>query len=275
MILDLDSIVLERPMCDWLTLTSWIYAPLNEIFANACGGDEVIEQVKRMQYTGRLSPHCYLGSGEIKGKVNNMLQATGFMGDVVLMGMPELCDVCNCRRIDLQITIDSKITMFDIAARMNKRKRTVGFRESKGLATVYIGSFSSDKLIRIYQKKAGVVRFEVMYKGYKSGPIMHALIASGNPRNLMGDYLKYELLALNDTIVEGQFAPVLAARTATKTPKVVRADKATEKWLQDVVMPVLFKYANAHDSNEDLLYWLSEAIKGNERDETQSGILME
>lgn len=270
-----EDIKLDYVAIDWLTLTSWIYAPLNEIFANACGGDEIIENVKRMQYTGRLAPHCFLGSGEIKGKINNMLQATGEMGDIVFSGMPELCGQANCRRVDIQITTESSIDIFAIAARMKRKKRTVGYREQKSLATVYIGSWSSDKLIRIYQKKKGVVRFEAMYKGFKSNPIMQALLASDNPRKRMGDYLKYELLALNDLQVEGQFLPLLHENHATATPRAIRPDRKTEKWLQEIVMPVLYKYANSHEANEDILYWLSEAIKGNYRDEDKQGIFLE
>lgn len=248
------KIVLNSPACDWLTLTNWDYAKLSPIFKWAVQGQDARGSVKRMQYVGSQGEHCYLGSAEINDKIHNMLQISGSLADVAIHKWNLDCLDSNCSRIDLQITCPTNMNLFDLASRKKKGQRTVGYIESGGFATCYIGSFKSDKLIRIYHKDRGIVRFEVMYKGARAMPIMQDVVMHEYPFHQIASFLRYELTAVNDPVLSSAFEGALWEYDPVKPTTVHKGMTKTEKWLKEAVLPALTRYANSHDANEDLLY---------------------
>lgn len=258
---DTNSLVLNVPMCDYLTLTAWQSDYLKILFSEASAGEEPREGVKHENYTGYQSEHAFFGTGIQKGVLHHILQISGAISDE--MAERSFLDDSdkNCSRIDLQITCPGSMDMWRFADRKKQGKRNVQYMEKKGLATVYIGSFLSDKLVRVYMKSKHMLRFEVMYKGRRAMPMWEALQMAQISRVTIGQFLRYELQSLNDHTLDAIFAHPLATFDPLKPPTLGKLQTSTEKWLRDTVMPVIAKYANSHDANADLLYALQLATQ--------------
>jgi hypothetical protein len=211
-----------------------------------------------MQYMGRLSEQSYLGEATQNDKVHVMFQSWGVTSHNLIP--LALATAEKCTRIDIQVTTAVNTpNLLDLASRLKKRKRTVGYIESGGLATCYIGSFKSPKVIRVYMKDLKTLRFEVMYKGLRAHAMFDYLVLrmdayDGAIIDQLSAWLRHEVNATGDEWLSSVFESALPiGGKAEKTPAIKKTQTNTEKWLNDVVLGTFAKYALSHDADHTLL----------------------
>jgi hypothetical protein len=124
------------------------------------------------------------------------------------------------------------------------------------LATVYVGSRHSSRLLRLYQKEGGknhdmFLRFEVEFKGNRSNQMAREL---HKDRGILGEYLAHEVQQLGDKKVEALFGTALENYDPrTERVRKVQAQDATESWLLGRVLPSFDRHIKAHDSSDIVL----------------------
>lgn len=253
-------LVLDMAMCDWLTLTSF-EDTLYKSFVDMMGGLTDFQTVRRMQYDGRQYGHIFIGTAEQSNKRHNMVQISGADADR-FVGEWSNDDTVRCSRIDIQVTCASKkaIDMFALAERQKGKGRLVGFIESGGLATVYIGSWKSNSFLRIYQKSRNVIRLEACYKGSKANHLHMYIGQPGEIHAKMRSMLKSELNKLDDEVLESIFSHALYGDAAM--PKMTaRPETNTEKWFTQSVIPALTKYINSSDCDQQIVSLFLAALE--------------
>jgi hypothetical protein len=169
------KIEFNRPMMDWMTLTSYGDKLARKGTAVLAGLPEPFSR-KVICYDGLAADAadggCFVGQGEQNGRYHCMLQLSGALADrlgPMLIGGHETGEgIGNISRIDLQITIAEQLDLDALAGALvgKIRSQVTIYRTLQGGQvgdTLYIGSPKSDKRIRMYHK-AGGTRFEVQYR---------------------------------------------------------------------------------------------------------------
>lgn len=170
-------------------------------------------------------------------------------------------------RMDVQLTRDMPKgwQQGDLFTHAKEAGKTVGWYESrtvdgKQLATVYIGSRSSARFVRVYQKLVGdVITLRIEYE-------LKAEVAQA-----FANMLAYGRATWNETLsalvqhtgipmVETAVSSILAG-ISPKHPKIIRQEPRTTKWIRQTVLPSLTRYAASHDADEELLQEIVTAIK--------------
>lgn len=256
------QLVIDFVMCDWITLTSFDDTLYQETL-KTYGQVADFQQITRMQYDGRQYGSVFIGTADQSGKRHNMVQVSGAEADK-FVGLWSSDPSVRCTRIDVQVTCKAvrEFDMFAFAERQKQGKRTVGFIESNGLSTVYIGSWKSNEFLRVYQKSKRVIRFEVCYKGSKSD-FLHRWLGDdrSTDREKMRGWLKHKLFSLNDNLLDELFGSALYGEPL-KPQMTIRPESNTEKWIEQSVIPAIHKYANSHDVNPDIMGRLLKSMSG-------------
>lgn len=262
-----SELLLNAPMCDWITLTSWH----TDAFDGLITSPETAKEVRRLNYVGKQEGKLFIGDGEQNGYFHRMLQVSGKDSNLWVDSLSYLEDV-ECTHMDVQVTCswpDSDI--FAIAERLRDRF-LVDYRTSREGDTCYIYSRLSDKFIRIYQKTKDLVRFEVAYKKpyaremfrqfqmISSKQSLSCQDVANERERLMRDWLSWELWKLQDGILNSVFSDSLG-KNPVKPPKFVPApENNTERWLRKIVAPALLKYVNSHDADPYLIHHLVKIL---------------
>ena len=268
-----EEIVIEQPAIDYLTLVSFEEEEERRLFDAfwRCGKGEP-EESRQMQYRGSCRSNVFIGLAEVTQEVDKfselkrkhvMMRSWGAAAHEILDYLAEGEAIKRCRRIDVQITIPytagyrarNLIDSLDCEEWVG-RKRKLELREDGGLDTVYIGSRTSDRFIRIYVKEiAGIwyLRFEVEYTGDRATPIYHACHEAN--RKILGGILRKEAMELPQVADVG----LLAIREAlyydsvhVSLPKRVQTEDGRLKWLRGSVDPVIRRAINDHDEGQDV-----------------------
>lgn len=220
-----------------------------------------------MQYEGTISFDRYgtsfFGEGEQKGRNHAMLQVSGSLAESAFSACRTF--VLNRRakvtRLDLQATVEydrQTHSQADLAEDLRhlSPNRSVSYLESKSgpqgtkLATVYYGSRSSERFVRIYEKPGMgdevLLRFEVEYKGKRAKAVIVALLADTSIKSILfGELGKMPKVPALMTL----FGRVLS--TKPFYTRVVREPGGTERWLKEKVLPSLDRYLASHDEDAD------------------------
>lgn len=271
------ELVLLVPQIDWYTLTSfeptgWQF--WRSIF-DGLGADEIDGNTGRLMYTGTLwsmkNGTSFLGSGYQDGKEHIILQVSGKLAQDTFMQAAKkpLAEAwARCTRIDLQIT-QYRPTEWDqwrLFNRLKKVGRNVNYVSSMTgpnrteLATIYIGSRYSKRMIRIYEKSAEnqvYLRLEAELKGAVAHKTAKALTIEPDK---IHEYLLGEVQAMLEPKSEREFSQYLGGLPLRENGVVVKLEDRTEKWLLRQVLPAFTKYINQHDSNMRVLISYSDAI---------------
>lgn len=263
---------LHTAAIDWITLTSF-EEEFHKYWQKFVGKDA--RETKIPRYTGwekdleRGTAVSYAGIQE--GREHYMVHLTGPAGDdnrdkafsQVRQRFAE------CTRIDLQVTVPMPKTwsQFALLQRLNERGKLTGWRESRDrngrFQTVYIGARTSDRITRVYMKKADeamLLRFETEYKKPRSNAVARSL-ADG--KATVSQYLMYELQStVGDEGLRVVFEPSLSgARPLTEKIRVLSSVDKTEKWLLDQVYPSFQRHINDHDASGRVLAAFYASIK--------------
>jgi len=256
-----SELVLNKPGWDWVTCTSWHV----DAFAGWIQKPEEAKPVQRLNYTGLQEDKVFVGDGEQNGYFHRMLQVSGKDANLAVPALVHLPDV-ECTHLDLQVTCEwPGSNIFAIAERL-RDQFLVDYRTSTEGDTVYIYSRLSDKYIRIYQKTADIVRFEVAYKKPYARAIWEELRKGTfiddeySTTEKMKEWLMWELWKLHDGELNDVFADSLG-NNPTRPPKYVPApENNTERWLRKIVAPALRKYVNSHEVDRYLIYHLVQIL---------------
>jgi hypothetical protein len=262
------KIEFDRPMLDWLTLTSYGDKLARKGTAVLAGLPEPFSR-KVICYDGLAADAadggCFVGQGEQNGRYHCMLQLSGALADRLgpqLIGGHETGEgIGNISRIDLQITIAQQLDLDALAAALvgKIRSQVTIYRTLQGGQvgdTLYIGSPKSDKRIRLYHK-AGGTRFETQYRRD------YASSTAGRIKDT-GDQTVQRVVAmhlLNEVVVIHKQIPkdgvnLLAFQTilwnwcdGTSAPESNgRAVGDTERWLRHTVMDAMIRECRINEN---------------------------
>lgn len=244
------DILLNKSGCDWLTLTGWLPFKCDTV-----GVDQVPE--KRMQYDGLRCGSLFIGQALIGSFVHNMLQVSGAAADLYYHPLIKTEEEVKATRIDIQMTVFChKPNMRALYNRLAEKWQTTSFVTSQTGDTIYVGGWKSERFTRIYQKdNKRLLRLEMCWKGgYAEGARIK--IADQDyiydSEKLLARWLKYEVLRLDDKLLDFCFLPHLIEGEEKPVRKHTE-ESNREKWIRKIVLPSLEKYVNDHDADINLI----------------------
>jgi len=261
---------------DYLTLTTWEYEIFTFWLKHDFGKVErKNETVRQQQYIGETRYYeqgsIFVGQGEQKGMPHYIVRISGNMAEIAkehAFGQ-RLAYQVECRRLDLQITIDepkdwSQIALFNRSHRGGKIPGWAASNDSKAgkLETVYIGSWHSDRLATVYVKLTSgngrLLRFETRYKADRSNALLPQLAKGELPDN----FLRHELQnVIKDAKLSAIFERHLLGNVAksAKVRQKVKED-VTADWLIDKVLPTFARIILDHDHDGRVLMAYQEVM---------------
>lgn len=253
------NVVLGGCHLDWLTVTTFERQYI-DVAATVFNGVEM-EAARRLQYEGHQHGNddgtVFFGQGEQKGRDHYLMQASGLRADSAWSSYRGMVEQGGLRvtRIDIALTVryDRLSWSQDGLFRALKRrwpKKAISYVEScsgpqgEKLATVYVGSRSSDRLMRVYEKVVGegdiVLRCEVEFKSKRAQVVARHLLDGVAAAAI----LRHEVERLDVHEVVQVFGRYL--HDDGVNPRVVASDGDTERWLVDQVLPALQRWVNSH-----------------------------
>lgn len=168
---------------------------------------------------------------------------------------PHLRDLWDtCSRLDLAATvflpeIDQMVATraYNGLSRQRKAKTTL-IQNNRGGATCYIGSRSSSRYARIYDKGAeghkqpGLIwRYEVEFKKPVSGQLLAALESAGDPESLIAIEVREHFARYG---IDVPFAPTIP-HDAIEVPRDLTSQQKALQWLSKQVAPAVRKLIDA------------------------------
>jgi hypothetical protein len=270
------QIVLNTPMLDWLTITTYDDMAAKAWWRIVTEGES--EEKKIMQYDGRirftLAGSIFVGSGYQRRGLHHMVRVSGTMADEhksILYAQLKQGTI-RVSRMDVQCTI-RKPKEWNQWRFFNRRKRagkTVAWfqssdRDAGELATVYIGSRRSDRFTRVYEKPSAggvkLLRVETEYKRDRAHKSAKAMMDGKG--FTPGAMIRHELdNSISDDKLHALFSPHCGDRPASVKVHVKTDDDKTFRWLVDDVLPVFKRIAYSHDMGDLLIEEYGKIIQG-------------
>ena len=155
-----------------------------------------------------------------------------------------------CSRLDLAVTvflpdIDKAVALRAYNGLQEQRKtKTTYIQNNRGGATMYIGSRSSSRYARLYDKGAeagkqsGLIwRYEVEFKKPISAMLLASLEAAGSPQNLIAIEVREHFARYGITVPYVPTNP----HNAIEVPRDLTSDEKMLKWLARQVAPAVHK----------------------------------
>lgn len=257
--------MLNKPMVDYLTLTGFgVINELATVFYDAVG--LAPKETRQMQYRGHAVDGLFFGTARQRDNVHAMLRASGERADDMFWRTRDID--ANCTRIDLQVTIDCPADydvreLYDV---LNEAPRwtwvgkvpNLSFIQSgDGCDTLYIGSRSSRRFIRIYIKPDAngdpkYLRFELESKGARANAVRDAI---GRDPGALKRVLADELERLPDRTnpALAAFMDVVGPMTQGITEKRVEGQNDTFDWLETQVEPAVIRLLHSHEHSDRML----------------------
>jgi hypothetical protein len=260
-------LTLYQPLIDWVTMTSWH----EEFWSYWRRVSETLKHDTREQ--SRINYHgigvktgegtLFVGQGVQKGREHYIMQAGGELSDSVMSKVARAYNTYAARVtvIDLQITIPfpEGWKQSDLLSRVLETGRIAGWAESEDrkagrLQTVYIGSWQSDRLIRVYVKLTEgdekLLRFEVHYKALRADAAARAIMYDGVTARqiLIAEVQRHGSAHLEPfEIALGNGAPHhVRVKQRSSLSK-------TENWIRTTVIPALNRYSNNKSADMSLI----------------------
>lgn len=262
---------LNVALVDYLTLTTFDLGAALVDVQNVLTEPDVYRRERRLQYVGQAAEGLFVGFGrqsrngntkESAGTEHTMLQASGEIADRAF-DLTLALDV-RCTRIDVQVTIaappaySARHVVDSLTAEHSDwtgRARKVTMVESGDRCdTVYIGSRSSDTLIRLYIKpdrygEPSYLRFEVEYKGSKADGVRSAII---HDRHTRAGILAFELGRLPELPFDLHrlFRSVLGGFASAPPVTRVETQNSTLDWILTQVEPSILRLLHSHEHGD-------------------------
>ena len=265
---------------DWLTLTTYSLEAFNELYYIHTGEHDqtgIKEKGSFRNYRGVVASGALWAAGKQGQAVHYLVKASGAKAHDLAISLASCLSWESFRasRIDLQVTVPGTLDGLSVKrsaeaivamGRMGRPPKITAILGETD--TVYIGSRSSERMVRIYQKLGtpdGLpprVRFEVELKGDLASITLKDMV-SGRVR--IAERLAWEWNRLpidrQHESLRGITNELLACKSVEPTPPPIRALPNTLRWLETVVDSSIKKLASDHDCHQpmiELLYsWLS------------------
>lgn len=239
---------------DYLRLASWEPNAYTDIISRVMQSwPDDWKQSGWLQYKGWKKEGFFIGHGEQQGKPHAIINVSGSLSQKMLPTLRTL-DNWYCTRIDLQITVDGCVMRGYALAYVRDRCKTENTTliESMDNDTLYIGSRTSDKFTRLYEKIMDgkkYLRLEFELKGQRSRATWKA-IANGEAIDKI--YKHYVLKSKLPEYAKSWFnAYGVTATQEAMNKEVLTAEKRKLEWLQSLDIPVM-KYMNSHIIGDDV-----------------------
>lgn len=211
--------IINKGACDYLRTTTFdsdMMEKMAKIFQTMSINMPIKSLAKNMQYVGYRIEQLYLGKGKQRGQQNMMLEASGATAEDVIKEYRELdrCDLLpiGVPRLDVQFTIERIETDENLSALGNRiremqelhiknpaKRPKIRLRDNSKIEndnTVYVGSRTSDRMVRIYDKKINnkeYIRYEIEYHDKVAGSAFNELMRDEHAANglLRGDMARF------------------------------------------------------------------------------------
>lgn len=289
----------EIPAVDWLTLTTdslndfvsarlrWqedrerYYRLLNgkRKRGNAAVFAMPVKKGKIMQYEGQYIDGVFWGVGKQNGADHYYVRASGDISNQLALQGGAL-SAFGATRVDVQFTVPyyrefvdlELLAMLRDGAYWGDRKvPTVDAHiEHSGLSTVYVGSRSSMKFLRVYVKPGEgferYVRYELELKQDMANNLWRD-VNSGRAvlAGVCGGVLRDSISRLPPEVVDSQLKPLYDGLMEFDPVRLVvgryaKSENSTLNWLYDSVLPAVKKLSSDHEQYAAVVQWL-EAVK--------------
>lgn len=249
----MDLITVDTVMCDYITVTTWLselHGQWSYVFGSISG-----EKSQFMQYKGMINSGVFVGYATQNDQDHHLVKATGNAahqaGSIIYStggGKATRIDVQQTRYCGVFDAVASREQLRDM-----RFKRSMTVISGPNGDTLYIGSRSSGRMLRIYQKDTNLVRWEYELKGsvamnywtQKDTEDFEGWLAS----IFVSEYERY-----------GEFFDAIGGRQYYEQAKlqadgevsgeVERVDGDTIQWLKRQVEPAIKKLKYSHDEQE-------------------------
>lgn len=267
--------ILNSAKVDWITATTNDFRKYQMTVWEILPGDRSGERSSFQQYKGDSYGGVFHGQAEVKGRTSYLIRVSGAEAD-------EHWEVI-CRnglkvtRFDLQVTI-LKPEWYHARELKDAiefgvwpgQSRLVELRERQGNDTVYVGSRTSDRFIRIYVKEDDFLRFEIEFKQERAVIASKMMLEQG--RMVARAVLVSEINKMPDNPVSDEFKRVLGDSVAeVKVPYLAKDKHKTLKWIA-TILPALERASLDHDIGDRVTIWLMSVIDNkfsSEKDKSQ------
>lgn len=266
--MSLGEIIINKVQIDWITGTTFDAELWRDTVKQLQGHvNESPRPDNRGGYRGSSGESIWYGQGTQQEQEHFMIVASGAGSPAAF---PDIASRLKVTRLDIQVTIELpdwyKSRALVDTLRYGKwpgRRRVIPMREDgKGGTTVYIGSPTSDKMIRIYVKGEYYLRYEIQYRrGYAEDAARHCLIGG---QNAMSAILATELTKLPPHPVFERFGEFCKGTQVVAAYKANPEMVARLKWLS-TLLPGLQRMANDHDYGDTVRGWFHDIIENSKR----------
>lgn len=267
----MDSLTLDKPMIDWVTITSWdvTTAVTWSRLLNVLEPTAETKPGRIRGYEGVYRGGGFIGQAAQAGRAHMMLRIAGATADQV-SSVPA---TAHCTRLDVQITtaIPDGYSARRLADDLRKyqddrwQKQVTLVEGSDGLDTVYVGSRQSERYARIYVKQVEEIRYlrlEVEHKGTAAQLLIeNGVLLSTNAKG--GALIEWiDGLQLTETIdiIEMYRSLLDCTALGMVMPKVVRTMDKTMMWILNQVTPAMVRLLQDHDYGTYLRHHLIELL---------------
>ena len=260
----LKKFVVNRIATDWITMTTFeeLQSLKMKIISSTLG--DCMHPQNINQYQGIRYVNGFFGMGIQDGKDNSMLTVEGWEADRVVREFN--LKGCNVPRVDVQLTI-KKPNDYDYAGtkaflkdhvRYNPEVR--GWDSSKGGSTIYIGSATSAKQVRLYEKGDDFecLRYEVQLRDAKAKSwAEHASVSGVDDANRRA--LTDSMQFISEGCVVDLFKKMINNKTVLHPIVKVQNDTNKRRWLKSSVKSMA-SYAKESESNMGFVLRLIESL---------------
>ena len=254
-------IALNATQCDWLTVTSWSESDLVTFrqWLNKYGDGIDLQRQRRQQYHGIANGSLFAGVGQQQRGEHYLFQASGEAADAVYMAIWPIPKSMKVTRFDLQVTVEVESDI-DWWSWRSDLQTSSGWGNGRppstriivsDTATLYVGARTSDRMVRIYQKKLAEggrppIRFEVEFKGVKA---LAAASKCGADRENMRAVLRGEVnrIPTIPSALATPLAAVLPAHGSPLAPVEKPEHDGTKAWLDMILETTLPRMLRDHD----------------------------
>lgn len=226
--------------------------------------DESGDRGRFLQYMGTRYDHAFHGQADQRGKTNYLVEVSGRPAHDV--GHHLITREMRIKRVDIQVTVYAPewYSARELKDAMKfgvwpRQAREVGLLEKES-DTVEVGDRSSDRYIRIYEKGANWLRFEVEYKHARALRFAE-MFRRGGGKEILSGVIAHELDLLPESPVKDLFMSAIDEPDAipVKVPAVDANKIRRLKWIASL-LPTIRKAMRDDDIGFRVQGWFMDII---------------
>lgn len=268
-----------RVATDWITLTTYDQTAYNGLVAlcESYVDYNTSTAQRRMQYAGLGGDGFFFGRGRQRDTDHYMIVLSGVQAAVLAptLATSMFSRLVSCTRIDVQLTLpvvegarktgelahEIRRGLSEGVGRVGKRPSVAVWDNEAGTGdTIYIGSRSSDKFVRIYDKFGEGIQFVRYESEFKRGVADRIWTEFCNDESALSNWLASTIVQPIRELRE--FAEIVAVIESKRTSDVwievePKDDEKTLRWLRRQVTPAAVRLSMT-DLRPELIRWLQD-----------------